>query len=410
MPSEHCDTVGLEQPISPQIKLCSDCHRPLSPESVTLLHPHAAIVCTQCRERIYAAPTTTKDHDSVKDIDCSLDFIVPLQDHVAIEDVAVDMPMPYRTPSPTPSLSPSLPAFSPVSVLALPISAPSHHQEPQFTPPSTPPSHAVVHPGHVPSNSDPNPRADISYLRVRSHSQDCLYPGAMFSGTQKSGRSSYEVSVTIVDVDFSSSFLCGYLRIRGLTDDWPELTTYFDAEIIGSRYGFITDNWGASETEDMTHWGRFPAFHRVKSEIRGPRHTMRERARDCVFMRWKERFLVPDHRVRDINGASFAGFYYVCVEFNPDSHKSHTRSKTTAEPPDVHTKSDVLPLSPSASTATSLLSDDSSWDSDMELEDDTQKPGTASMSGYYFHQQSEPYQQLSLRHVPRESSGSFEFR
>lgn len=58
----------------------------------------------------------------------------------------------------------------------------------------------------------------------------------------------------------------------------------------------------------------------------------------CVFMRWKERFLVPDHRVRDINGASFAGicfyfyfcirclkscpfsiqgFYYVCVEFNP---------------------------------------------------------------------------------------------
>lgn len=27
-------------------------------------------------------------------------------------------------------------------------------------------------------------------------------------------------------------------------------------------------------------------------------------------MRWKERFLVPDHRVRDINGASFAGICY----------------------------------------------------------------------------------------------------
>jgi hypothetical protein len=27
----------------------------------------------------------------------------------------------------------------------------------------------------------------------------------------------------------------------------------------------------------------------------------------AVFMRWKERFLVPDHRVQDINGASFAG-------------------------------------------------------------------------------------------------------
>jgi hypothetical protein len=29
-------------------------------------------------------------------------------------------------------------------------------------------------------------------------------------------------------------------------------------------------------------------------------------------MRWKEYFLVPDHRVRTINGASFEGFYYIC--------------------------------------------------------------------------------------------------
>ena len=29
-------------------------------------------------------------------------------------------------------------------------------------------------------------------------------------------------------------------------------------------------------------------------------------------MRWKENFLVPDHRVREITGASFEGFYYIC--------------------------------------------------------------------------------------------------
>lgn len=29
-------------------------------------------------------------------------------------------------------------------------------------------------------------------------------------------------------------------------------------------------------------------------------------------MRWKEYFLVPDHRVRTISGASFEGFYYIC--------------------------------------------------------------------------------------------------
>lgn len=29
-------------------------------------------------------------------------------------------------------------------------------------------------------------------------------------------------------------------------------------------------------------------------------------------MRWKEHFLVPDHTIKDISGASFAGFYYIC--------------------------------------------------------------------------------------------------
>jgi hypothetical protein len=108
------------------------------------------------------------------------------------------------------------------------------------------------------------------------------------------------------DVDFSSSFLCGYLCIRGLTDDWPELTTYFDAEIIGSRHGFLTRGWGADEEGDMVHWARFPAFRHVKNKLKGPHLTM-DGSPGAVFMRWKERFLVPDHRVQDINGASFAG-------------------------------------------------------------------------------------------------------
>lgn len=109
------------------------------------------------------------------------------------------------------------------------------------------------------------------------------------------------------DIDFASSHLCGYLRIRGLTDDWPELTTYFDAEIIGSRYGFLTRNWGATEQEDMVHWARFPAFRHVRHELKKPHLTMKDADRGAVFMRWKEKFLVPDHRVQDISGASFAG-------------------------------------------------------------------------------------------------------
>lgn len=31
-------------------------------------------------------------------------------------------------------------------------------------------------------------------------------------------------------------------------------------------------------------------------------------------MRWKELFLVPDHHVRNIDGTSYDGFYYICFE------------------------------------------------------------------------------------------------
>lgn len=38
--------------------------------------------------------------------------------------------------------------------------------------------------------------------------------------------------------------------------------------------------------------------------------------KDVIFMRWKEHFLVPDHRVEGITGASFAGFYYICYNMS----------------------------------------------------------------------------------------------
>ena len=55
------------------------------------------------------------------------------------------------------------------------------------------------------------------------------------------------------------------------------------------------------------HWARFPAFRHVRHELKKPHLTMKDADRGAVFMRWKEKFLVPDHRVQDINGASFAG-------------------------------------------------------------------------------------------------------
>lgn len=146
-------------------------------------------------------------------------------------------------------------------------------------------------------------------------SSSLLRPGSRFTGSQTSDRQKYEVEVEIKYVDMRESFLCGYLRIKGLTPDHPSLTTYFEGEIIGSKYTFITQHpeWGSNEKVDRQHWARFPAYKPLSKYSSRPGLVTKDwMQKEHLFMRWKEYFLVPDHRVKTINGASFEGFYYIC--------------------------------------------------------------------------------------------------
>lgn len=104
-------------------------------------------------------------------------------------------------------------------------------------------------------------------------------------------------------------------HLLGLTEDHPTLTTFFEGEIIGTKHTFQTrhEAWGATEKTDMQHWARFPAWRPLAKQAKRPDFSYRNFAqREHIFMRWKEYFLVPDHRVRTISGASFEGFYYIC--------------------------------------------------------------------------------------------------
>lgn len=55
-------------------------------------------------------------------------------------------------------------------------------------------------------------------------------------------------------MDEENSYLCGYLKIKGLTDEFPTLTTFFDGEIINKKYPFLTRKWDADEDVDKKHW------------------------------------------------------------------------------------------------------------------------------------------------------------
>ncbi|CAG0918115.1 unnamed protein product [Notodromas monacha] len=135
-----------------------------------------------------------------------------------------------------------------------------------------------------------------------------LYNGSRFQGHQKSKGNSYEVEVIlqlvtasrhfVQHVDEQNSYLCGYLRIKGLTEEYPVLTTFFDGEIISRKYPFLTRKWDADEDVDRKHWSKFLSFLPYTKTFNTDAFNYDcLKTSDYVFMRWKEHFLIPDHTV-----------------------------------------------------------------------------------------------------------------
>lgn len=166
---------------------------------------------------------------------------------------------------------------------------------------------------------------DFSKRKLRTR-----YPSALFQtnskyiGTQQSDRQIYNVEVTILTVDMEQCTTSGYLQICGLTPDHPTLTTFFTGDIIGGpdqKFSFRTKNpdWGATDKTDMMHWARFPAWRSLSSQAKQnlsfvhPSDQSPWWQQENIFMRWKEHFLVPDYKLKSIQGASFEGFYYICL-------------------------------------------------------------------------------------------------
>eukprot|EP00834_Sanchytrium_tribonematis_P005443 NODE_329_length_9526_cov_0.701708.p2 type:complete len:307 gc:universal NODE_329_length_9526_cov_0.701708:5545-4625(-) len=182
----------------------------------------------------------------------------------------------------------------------------------------------------------------------------CIHSGAKFVGVQQSGKTSYNVEITINDVQLDKSYVSGYIMIEGITKAVDKLTTFFDGEMIGKHHSFLTRKWQTNEEIDKMHWVKFPSFRTFKYDAVMNHEDFEFDVRqnqDFVYFRFKEHFLVPDHHIQQIPGASFAGFYYICIQLS-----------------------------------------------------------TQRIQGYYYHSSSQWFQKLDLRYQPAYISHEFEFR
>ncbi|GAA6044576.1 hypothetical protein NBRC10513_004465 [Rhodotorula toruloides] len=148
-----------------------------------------------------------------------------------------------------------------------------------------------------------------------------LHPGSTWVGVQRSGRNSYEVTVKFDTVDVQSGTVTGTLEIKNLTAELESLVTFFEGDIVGEvgGPGFLTAKYGATEIDDLKHWRRFPAFtrNRLEHQLVKPNLNLRQaNNKPFKFLRLKEQFVVGE-RVEAIHGASYAGFYYCCLDCEP---------------------------------------------------------------------------------------------
>lgn len=173
------DTIQSQQ----QTKVCTVCHIALLDPLIPLGDPQAG-VCPLCREKQIPAILQPQQQRTLPSARRQQESISAESTHP-----------PYHASIYTKR------HHSPQTRYAPPRITHTHSSD-------TNPSHRVQQQlKQIPSTSL-NPLIDITFLRHRPVMHQCLYAGAVFQGTQKSGRNSYDVHVTIVVRYISNGSLC----------------------------------------------------------------------------------------------------------------------------------------------------------------------------------------------------------
>ncbi len=184
MPSEFYTALDDQPPLEHvQTKVCSSCHRPVDPASHLFLLAADAIVCAAC------GPIHGQTDPRTTCIDVDNAYLRLGRSTYDQEPSDTQRPAPPPPPSFASKLS-SLSVHTPTTTV-------SSSQPLQSHAPTVP----VANPNrrHTALVSlSPNPLTDITRLRVRHPGSPLSLPGCLLQGTQKSGRNSYDVTVTIV--------------------------------------------------------------------------------------------------------------------------------------------------------------------------------------------------------------------
>ena len=84
------------------------------------------------------------------------------------------------------------------------------------------------------------------------------------------------------------------------------------------HHSLWTEKWGANQEADRDHWTKLNPALAIETDLLDKFEPSRTEyafpSDQYIYMRWKEHFLVPNHKLTRIEGASFDGFYYIIMD------------------------------------------------------------------------------------------------
>ncbi|WUR04933.1 glucose-induced degradation protein 4-like protein [Vairimorpha necatrix] len=126
-----------------------------------------------------------------------------------------------------------------------------------------------------------------------------LENGSKYSGRQLSSTGSFNLVMKIDNLNLDENIMCGTLNIYKSNSKIIQISTYFEARVIGSEM--------ATKLKDLesdgVNWEKFPEFSKGGDE--------------CLYFRIKELFILPNMNLEQ-GEASIDGFYYCCYYKNLD--------------------------------------------------------------------------------------------
>lgn len=136
-----------------------------------------------------------------------------------------------------------------------------------------------------------------------------LKRGTKYTGRQTTIVGSFKIDMKVNVFSLSQGYICGTLTIHNLTSEYKLLITHFEGVLMSAKNI-------SKAADEFKQWSKFSKW---KKDFENQLLFNDSLNSECLYFKIKEEFLLPNHKLTRLHGASIDGHYYCCYFKKSDS-------------------------------------------------------------------------------------------